>query len=102
LNFSRFATCNALLTEPGHRWSDRDHAGIAFRPVAVALRWREVASTTQPVGRTLVLTVALLASLVPHSAFVQDATPVAVAVAGMPLEVKVGQMILAGVEDQIV
>ena len=45
---------------------------------------------------------ALLASLIPQSALPQEATPVADAVAGMPLEVKIGQMILAGVEDETV
>jgi beta-N-acetylhexosaminidase len=53
-------------------------------------------------GRTLVLALALLASLIPHGALPQDATPVADAVAAMPLEVKIGQMILAGMEDETV
>jgi beta-N-acetylhexosaminidase len=41
-------------------------------------------------------------SLIPRGAAVQEATPVADAVAAMPLEVKIGQMILAGVEDETV
>jgi beta-N-acetylhexosaminidase len=45
---------------------------------------------------------ALLASLIPQSALPQEATPVADAVAGMPLEVKIGQMIIAGVQDETV
>ncbi|HLL49090.1 MAG TPA: beta-N-acetylhexosaminidase [Thermomicrobiales bacterium] len=48
------------------------------------------------------LAVALLASLVPREALMQDATPGADALAAMPLEVKIGQMILAGVQDETV
>jgi beta-N-acetylhexosaminidase len=54
------------------------------------------------VGRTLVLAIALLASLIPRGASLQEATPVTDVVAGMPLEVKIGQMIVAGVEDETV
>ncbi len=53
-------------------------------------------------GRTLVLAIALLASLIPRGASLQEATPVTDVVAGMPLEVKIGQMIVAGVEDETV
>jgi hypothetical protein len=77
-------------------------ATIDVRFVSGLLRRRGVAPRTQPAGLTLVLTVALLTSLIPHSALPQEATPVADAVAGMPLEVKIGQMILAGVQDETV
>ena len=77
-------------------------ATINVRFVSGLLLRRSVAPRTQPTGRTLVLAVALLTSLIPQSALPQEATPVADAVAGMPLEVKIGQMILAGVQDETV
>jgi beta-N-acetylhexosaminidase len=55
----------------------------------------------RPVSWTLVLAVALLTSFMPHGAAMQEATPVADEVASMPLEVKIGQLVLAGVEDEI-
>ena len=48
------------------------------------------------------LAVALVVSLIPGNALMQGATPVPDELAAMPLEVKVGQMILAGVEDETV
>jgi beta-N-acetylhexosaminidase len=77
-------------------------ATIDVRFVSGPLRRRGVAPRTQSAGRTLVLAVALLTNLIPHSALPQPATPVADAVVGMPLEVKIGQMILAGVENETV
>src|SRR5688572_29952863 len=77
-------------------------ATLDIRLVSGVLRRRDVAPRTQPVGRTVVLAVALLASLIPGGASLQEATPVADTVAGMPLEVKIGQMILAGVQDETV
>jgi beta-glucosidase-like glycosyl hydrolase len=56
--------------------------------------------TSLTVGRTLVLAIALMASLFPHGASMQEATPIGDAVTGMPLDVKIGQMILAGVGDE--
>jgi beta-N-acetylhexosaminidase len=96
------APLNARLTTAGNRRRARNGAGSALRLVSSLLRRRDVAPTTQPVGRTLVLATALLASLIPRGASPQEATPVADAVAGMPLEVKIGQMIVAGVEDESV
>jgi len=64
------------------------------------LRQCELLKRTLPGGRALVLAVALLVSLIPRGASVQEATSVADAVAGTPLEVKIGQMILAGVQDE--
>jgi beta-N-acetylhexosaminidase len=66
------------------------------------MRQQRVTFKRDFVGRSLVLIVALLGSLLPHGALMQDATPVADALAGMPLEVKIGQLILAGVEDDVV
>jgi beta-N-acetylhexosaminidase len=77
-------------------------ATINARLVSGLLRRRDVAPRTQHAGRTLVLAVALLASLIPQSTLPQEATPVADVVASMPLEVKIGQMILAGVQDETV
>jgi beta-N-acetylhexosaminidase len=50
----------------------------------------------------LVMVVALATSLIPAGGLAQDATPVPDAVASMPLEVKIGQIILAGVLDESV
>ena len=49
-------------------------------------------------SHTFLLAVALMASLIPGHALMQGATPVPDTLAEMPLDVKIGQMILAGVE----
>ena len=95
-------TLDARLTSAVHRCRSGVGAGFALGLVAGVLRRRREVPRTQSLGRTLVLAVALLASLVPRGASVQEATPVSDAVARMPLEVKIGQMILAGVEDETV
>ena len=88
---SRATTFNARLADV-----------CQHRRAGGGLRQRELLKRTLPGARALVLAVALLVSLAPRGASVQEATPVADAVAGMPLEVKIGQMILAGVQDETV
>ena len=78
-----------------------DLARSALRLVCGGLRPDDAGPTSRPVARVLVLFVALLASFPPHGASMQSATPVADVVAGMPLEVKIGQLILAGVEGDV-
>ncbi len=102
MGISHHAPLNARLTTAGNRCRTRNGAGSALRLVSGVMGRRDVAPRTQPVGRTLVLATALLASLIPSGASLQEATPAADAVAGMPLEVKIGQMIVAGVEDETV
>lgn len=53
-------------------------------------------------SHAFLLAVALVVSLIPGNALMQGATPVPDEVAAMPLDVKIGQMILAGVEDETV
>src|SRR5215211_4340620 len=90
------------LTDAYRRCPDDVGARSALRLVRGVLHRRKESPTAQPVARTLVLAVALLTSLMPRGASMQEATPVADAVANMPLEVKIGQMILAGVVDETV
>ena len=96
------AGAEARLTKATRYGRDRDHAPCALPLVWEVLRHRTLGPRSQPIARTLVLAVALLAGLVPRGASVQDATPVADVVAGMSLEVKIGQLILAGVEEESV
>ena len=102
MDASQLPTPNTPLSTDVRCSPGTDRTELALRLGCGVFRRRKESSRTRSAGRTLVLAVALLASIVPRGASMQEATPVADALAGLPLEVKIGQMILAGVEDETV